>query len=622
MADTSKNFIYLLPDVAYIVELAKSKDSDDLKIRDYLQVNGNFMNDNEILEESLKKLSSRIQAKEYELVLPDFLFTNTVVNVEESGEDKILAHVNEKIVPDLDISEKTHELHAFVLNEFKGQAKVQLSALEKTVLKPLKEVFPNGDDLKINKVFPLSWVTKSLISLEPSISVIQMGTNLYMAQHYIGIDQANNSKVEDVEKLVESIKTLKGAEPSIQTVYLLANALVEGKLSDGLKGTLPVQQLAKESEESEMPSYIQQVIEAAVKTVSMEDYKVPGFNFDVSEEATEKEEKKEEEPKDEDKKEEKTEDKKEDDAVLPPPTEIGTTAEESAEEPKGEDKKEEAKEEKKDEESKDEEKSEEKDEVKEPEKDENKKEEKVEDKKEEEPKDEEKEEEKPEPEDKKEEVKEEKKEDDAPVAQVDLRQFMSDESDEKKKEESKEDKKEDKKDEDKPEVKDEKKVIKNETGVNNMVKMVFVALVSFFITVGIGLGIGLGFLTFTNKQQTATENQQAEVAEVSPSPEPTVEPTLAPVDRESYTVLVVNATTKAGYAGSMATTLEEAGFTSVEAGNAKGDYEEGNFILIGEEDQNLVKTLEQDTELSIEFLAEKELEDPSGDYDFVIVLAE
>jgi hypothetical protein len=593
MAETSKNFIYLLPDVAYIVELTKSKDDDVLKIRDYLQVNGNFMNDNEILEESIKKLSSRIQPKEYQLVLPDFLFTNTVVNVEETGEDKILEHVNKNIIPDLNISEKTHELHAFVLNEFKGQAKVQLSALEKTVLKPLESIFPEGGELKIGKVFPLSWTTKSLISLEPSISIIQMGTNLYLAQHYIGVDQANSSGVDDVDKLVESIKTLKGAEPSIQTVYLLANALVEGKLQDGLKGTLPVQQLAVESEDSEMPSYIKQVIEATAKTVDIPDYKVPSFKFDSSSV--------EEEPKtEEDKKPEEKEEKK-DDVVLPPPTELGTVAGESDEKPE-----ELKEEEKKPEEPKEEPKVEEekKEEVVEEPKEKLKEEEKKPEEPKEEPKVEE--EKKDEPEKKKEE----------PVEEVDLRQFMSEEASGDKKDE---DKKEEPKIEDKGQIKG-KKVIKNDAGVNSMVKMVFVALVSFFITVGIGLGIGLGFLSFTNNQ--STDDQQTQVSETAPSPEPTVEPTLEPVNREEYSVLIVNATTRAGYAGEVAADLKEAGFTDVEAANAKGDYDEGNFILISEENEALTTTLDSDTGLSFKYLEDKEVEDPSEEYDFVVVLAE
>ncbi|MCC6711604.1 MAG: LytR C-terminal domain-containing protein [Candidatus Pacebacteria bacterium] len=611
MAETSRNFIYLLPDVAYVVELVKVKDSDLFKVRDYLQINGNFMDENDILAESIKKLSTRIQPKDYELVLPDFLFTNTMVNVKETGTEKVLEHVNKEIIPDLGISEKTHELKVFVLNEFKGQARVQLSALEKTVLKPLTDVFPEGGELKINNVYPLSWVTKSLISLEPSISVVQMGAKLYMAQHYIGIDQANDAEIEDVDKLIESIKTLKGAEPSIQTVYLLANALVESKLGDGLKGTLPVQQLAKDDEESEMPSYIKQVAEAAVKSIDIKEYQIPSFIFSgvdgtvevIGETLT---------------KEKLTSDDVKDEVVLPPPTELGTTANEDLS-------------------IVNEELDTEPEKTKEVEASSN---EVAETKTEEEPtvvastevateketmKIEDKEPTKTELETVAEtttEVKEKtailKTEDKqtSEVKEVDLRQFMSEETTEPK-----------------AEVKEtvvvekvaeqsKKQVIKNDTGINNMVKMVFVALVSFFITVGIGLGIGLGFLTFTNNQQANNNAPQTPVAEVSPTAEPTIEPTSEPIDRTKYSVLVVNATTKAGYAGEIATVLEEAGFEDVTAANAKGDYDEGNFVLADTEEAELLKTLASDTDLTFSFLAEKEVEDSADRYDFVIVLAE
>ncbi len=611
MAETSRNFIYLLPDVAYVVELVKVKDSDLFKVRDYLQINGNFMDENDILAESIKKLSTRIQPKDYELVLPDFLFTNTMVNVKETGTEKVLEYVNREIIPDLGISEKTHELKVFVLNEFKGQARVQLSALEKTVLKPLTDVFPESGELKINNVYPLSWVTKSLISLEPSISVVQMGAKLYMAQHYIGIDQANDAEIEDVDKLIESIKTLKGAEPSIQTVYLLANALVESKLGDGLKGTLPVQQLAKDDEESEMPSYIKQVAEAAVKSIDIKEYQIPSFIFSgvdgtaevIGETLT---------------KEKLTTDDVKDEVVLPPPTELGTTANEDLT-------------------IVNEELDTEPEKTKEVEASSN---EVAETKTEEEPtvvastevateketmKIEDKEPTKTELETVAEtttEVKEKtailKTEDKqtSEVKEVDLRQFMSEETTEPK-----------------AEVKEtavvekvaeqsKKQVIKNDTGINNMVKMVFVALVSFFITVGIGLGIGLGFLTFTNNQQANNNAPQTPVAEVSPTAEPTTEPTSEPIDRTKYSVLVVNATTKAGYAGEIATVLEEAGFEDVTAANAKGDYDEGNFVLANTEEAELLKTLASDTDLTFSFLADKEVEDSADKYDFVIVLAE
>ncbi len=593
MAETTKNFIYLLPDVAYIVELVKAKDDENFKIRDYLQVNGSFMDDNEILTDSIKKLASRLQPKTYELVLPDFLFTNTVVNVEEAGEEKILEYVKSKIIPDLDISAETHELHTFVLTEFKGQAKVQLSALEKTVLKPLQTIFTQNEDLKVDKIYPLSWVTKSLISLEPSISVVQLGANLYMAQHYIGIDQANNAEVEDVEKIIESIKTLKGAEPSIQTVYLLANALVEDKLNNGLKGTLPVQQLAKELEDSEMPSYVKQVIEAGIKSVGIADYKVPSFSFLVTADSSKVAA--------DDQAENLTASKNEpaeSESPLPPPTEIGTTAEESQSQV----------EDVKDAENQviveSEEQAKENIETKAEPKVEEAEEQPVEKVTKEEALD-------------KEDKLEEKT--DISAEEVDLRQFMSEDSEDKEGAKTPSP--------DKTEAKPEegqiaKKVIKNDAGVNSMVKMVFVALVSFFITVGIGLGIGLGFLTFTNKQQTANETTATPVTEISPTLEPTVTPTLEPVDRASYTVLVVNATTKAGYAGEIAAVLEEAGFVDVQAANAKGDYETGNFILAKEDNKNLTKTLEEDMALTLEFSEEKELEDATDKYDFVIVLAE
>ncbi|MFZ5437716.1 MAG: LytR C-terminal domain-containing protein [Patescibacteria group bacterium] len=592
MAETTKNFIYLLPDVAYIVELVKTKDDESFKIRDYLQVNGSFMDENEILDESIKKLANRLQSKTYELVLPDFLFTNTVVNVEEAGEEKILEYVKSKIIPDLDISDETHELHTFVLTEFKGQAKVQLSALEKTVLKPLRTIFTQSEDLKVDKIYPLSWVTKSLISLEPSISVVQLGANLYMAQHYIGIDQANNAEVEDVEKIIESIKTLKGAEPSIQTVYLLANALVEDKLNNGLKGTLPVQQLAKESEDSEMPSYVKQVIEAGIKSVGIADYKVPSFSFLVTTDSAVVVDK--DQPEDSvviEKKAVKLE------SPLPPPTELGTSVEESQEQVKV---------------SKD-------DEEKVADEPEKQVEESIEDKAE--SKVEEVEEQPVETTTKEKTVEKEdrlEEKTDSSVEQVDLRQFMSEDSEDKETKTPSPEKTEAKPEE----TPMAKKVIKNDTGVNSMVKMVFVALVSFFITVGIGLGIGLGFLTFTNKQQTANESMVTPVAELSPTLEPTTTPTLEPIDRASYTVLVVNATTKAGYAGEIATVLEKAGFTDVQAANAKGDYETGNFILAKEDNNNLIKTLEEDMALTLEFSEEKELEDATDKYDFVIVLAE
>src|SRR3972149_7353151 len=204
MADGVKHFLYLLPDVAYAVELVPNKDGNGYIIRDYLQVNGEFMDDNLILPESMEKLADKLQPQAYDLILPDFLFTNTVVNVDKTGEEEVKRYVNEELMPTLELSKDTHNIQSFILTEHKGSAKVQLSALELSVLDPLREAFNGENGPTIKSVYPLSWTLKSLISLEPSISIVQLGANLYLAQHYIGVDKANNASAEAAENLVET----------------------------------------------------------------------------------------------------------------------------------------------------------------------------------------------------------------------------------------------------------------------------------------------------------------------------------------------------------------------------------------------------------------------------------
>ncbi len=115
------------------------------------------------------------------------------------------------------------------------------------------------------------------------------------------------------------------------------------------------------------------------------------------------------------------------------------------------------------------------------------------------------------------------------------------------------------------------------------------------------------------------ENNEATVAaEVQP------EPTEAPVEinREEFSIKVVNATTKAGYASEIATQLEEAGFTNVTAKNAAGDYETGYYLLMIEENQALLDTIAEDLSLDLSFSAETEFEDPTGQFEAVVVLAQ
>jgi hypothetical protein len=169
-------------------------------------------------------------------------------------------------------------------------------------------------------------------------------------------------------------------------------------------------------------------------------------------------------------------------------------------------------------------------------------------------------------------------------------------------------------------------IIKNKTGVNSMLKMVFVSLSVFFLTVGVGVGLGLGYLTISNKDAAtdqpeviAEEVPAAEEGQPEASPTPSPEPEIA---KDEIEILIVNATTKAGYAGQIKSLLTADDFENIDAGNAKGDYEEGNYILMKEENSGLIDLISEATDLEFVYSDEIKTEDIQGNYDAVIVLAE
>src|SRR5258708_17862079 len=237
----TKKYLYIMPDSAYIAELLPAKEEHTFTIQVFRQINGEFLDDNEFIAENIDKLIKKIDPDEYHIILPDFLFTNTIVDINETSDNEVKKYLKEELLPNLGLSKETHELDTFILTQHKGKSKVQLSALEKSLLAPLQKAC---EEQKINilNISPLSWTIKSIVSLEPSLSTIQMGGMLYLAQHYIGIDQAISFTTEEAANIVETVKTLKGADPNIQTMYLLTNALVENDMKEKLSGTLPIQQ--------------------------------------------------------------------------------------------------------------------------------------------------------------------------------------------------------------------------------------------------------------------------------------------------------------------------------------------------------------------------------------------
>ena len=604
---TETRLLYILSDLAYIAKLNPTKKAHEFAISDFHQLNGQFLDENSLIEKNIKKLVDKLEAGTYQLILPDFLFTNTMVNVAVKTEAEVKDYLNEHLLADLKIDKEDYYLHTSVLSNYGGAFKVQLTALEKGIVLPLVKALKNNQDVIISAIAPLSFSIKSLISLEPSVSILQIERQLYLAQHYIGVDQCFNTEIDNANDFAETVKTLKGVEPSLQTLYLLSDALVDSKIKEVLANTLPVQQLAEISAEGDkIPSFIKKIIEAGAKTFAVPDYLLPQFAIDK------KYDKELEIKTDKD-------DTNEEDLLISNITKPAVVGEESTDEntPESEEIMPKDKE------------------LKKPEKIEQKTEEQ-----EENIQTDMKNETLPTPktidlseinevinEDKVEKVSSDetaKAKDKAEAAEIDLAQFTNlaiDPSVLNKKGSANVNDKEASAAEIKP-------VIKNSAEGKSVLKMILISLFSFIITVGIGLGIGYGIWQLSNKKapESQTGDQPSDVlAEVTPSPEP--EPVV--INKEDYLLLVVNATTQAGYAGKIANDLEEAGFVDVAAKNASGDYEVGNYLLLSDLSENqeasnqaLLKEIKDITELEWELSDQITTEDSEGSYQAVLVLAE
>lgn len=589
-----------MPDSAYLAELLPTKKPHTFAIQVFRQINGEFLDDNEFIAENIDKLIKKIDPDEYHLILPDFLFTNTMVDVNETSEGEVKKYLREVLLPSLDLSKETYELDTFILTQHKGKSKVQLSALEKSLLPPLQKACEE-QKVKISNISPLSWAIKAVISLEPSLSTIQMGSMLYLSQHYIGIDQTISFKLEDAGNIVETVKTLRGAEPNIQTMYLLTNALVESDLKEKLSGTLPIQQLANVADEQEgMPAHIKQIIEATAKTLDIGDFPVPRFNlgkYVPNEEDTvpaakpEKEQEVEEPTPIVEEMEVKVEIKKldlyedqEDEKVaadeqesdLPAPSLPKATAKLAIQE---------------------------------------------------------------------EVVKIETpvmppsplikvappiqtapvilpsappQVNVVPLGYMQNQNFSPHQNPQAPAAETAAPTR--------PKV-----IIKNKSGTGSFLRIVGITLAALFITVGLGVGIGFGLLSYTQKKDNALDHNQVaspvasatpvETATPTPSPSPSPSPTT--VAKDKVKILVINATKVSGLAGKMKSKLTTAGYKTVDTGNAKGTYTTpGTFVLMSSQDQSFISTLSKDSGAALQFASTKSTEDPSGAYDVVIVINE
>lgn len=621
----TRKFFYIMPDSAYIAELLPTKKEHSFTIQVFRQINGEFLDDNEFIAANVEKLIKKIDPDEYHLILPDFLFTNTIVDVNDTHEGEVKKYIKEKLLPDLELSKEEYELDTFILTQHKGKSKVQLSALEKSLLAPIQKACEE-QKVKIAHISPLSWTIKSIVSLEPSLSTIQMGSMLYLAQHYIGVDQTISFKIEDVANIVETVKTLKGAEPNIQTMYLLTNLLVENEIKEKLSGTLPIQQLANFADEQEgMPSHIKQIIEASARTLDISDYPVPSFSLgkyiaaEIGSPPLIKTT-----PDTELEKETSGENSKEEDAgnqtELPTPNlplAVPTPVEEELppvilEKTQTESKVIE-------ESSKETTITQTKEEVVLPPK-------KI--------------------------TLDETTETSlataairpnvtvpafaakpslnltpsaptpTPQANMVPLGYIQNQTGEEMSDSTPEDITH--VPSNPPRV-----IIKNKSGTGSLLKVVAITLGALLITVGLGVGIGFGLLSYTQKRSSVADQNKITSSSVSPSPVATTQPTVSPspspttVAKDKVKILVVNATKTAGRAGKVKTTLTGAGYKSVDTGNAQGQYPTpGTFVLMDNQDQSFIDTLSKDLGTTLTYKATKSIEDSKGVYDVVIVINE
>ncbi len=288
MSEVNKQLLYILPEMAFTSTLQETPKRNYFFVKSFHQVNGQFLDDDNFIFENLKKLFERIDPGEYTLVLPDFLFTDTIVSVPETEDMAIAEYLRDELLPRIEVSTFSHETRTSVLLQRGKSSKVQLSAFEKELGAVIRLAI-GSYEVKVKEVVPLSWTLKAAVSLEPSVTIAQIGERLYLAEHFVGINQTENAKLTEINKIGETIKTLKGADPNLQTVYLLTSDIIEEKLQNLLMNVLPIQQLTELADgEMQIPSHLKQIIEIAGRTLALPDFVVPRFSRALDEQEAKK----------------------------------------------------------------------------------------------------------------------------------------------------------------------------------------------------------------------------------------------------------------------------------------------------------------------------------------------
>lgn len=631
----ARKLVYLLPDVCYVAELLPAKKPHTFAVQSFRQINAQFMDDEELLIENVLKLFHKLEPDTYTLVLPDFLFTNTIIDVAETSESGVRKYLVDSLLPSLELSKETHQLETFILTQHKGKTKVQLSALEKSLLAP---IFPLAAErqLTIEAICPVSWTLKSLISLEPSLSAVELGGYIYIAQHYIGVEQSSFFASDDLSSISQMVKTLRGAEPNLQTLYLLTQPELRDQLKEKLIQKIPVQQLSEDIQVEGLPTHLKTAIEAAAKTLDIEDFPVPRFTLaeapaassapiSANQPAASDEQLDElptptlppaSQPGIAILAESLAEDEKDQDPTfaaapaLPttasPITITKTTVEIAELDPR------------------DFNLAPADDELRR--RDDNDEENRA--------------------------VTTDPEFDteltpDHPTQFVDRQDTSSshEEADRDDRPLRRDQSDEEMFAEDDPVVSSartapvqaadaprQRPVLRNRNSTGSMMKMIGISLAALVITVLVGVGAGFALLQTSernsalNQALTPTPRPSAApvvVASPSPAPSPTATAGAAVATIKTQRILVVNATGITGRAGRVKSSLTAAGYRNVDTGNATGKYEKGNFVLTAKSEPQAITQLQTDTKLTLTAGTQaKTTEDAAGKYDIVLVINE
>lgn len=272
---SSTNLAFLLPSVAYLLELVPAKGTTNFQVQNVREIRGSFCSDGVWQGENVKKLASKLEAAQYTVALPDTVFQQFVFEVEAGSESeahkKALRHMREAY----EIDDAVTFCHLFLLSTHRGKYTFQLVSLPQKSARLFYDAF-SAQSEHIKAITPLSWLMKAFVSLEPSLTLAQVGQDVSVARHYIGIDRTFSGATTQPTALAEYLKKQKAEDAQLQTLYLVADDETERMVKKELNKVIPIQQLIADDEAVEgLPASVKFLAEQAARTLSLTELKLP-----------------------------------------------------------------------------------------------------------------------------------------------------------------------------------------------------------------------------------------------------------------------------------------------------------------------------------------------------------